>query len=192
MSREHLAALTRFYATHHRMPSYGELAALLKFKSKNAAQYVVGKWISSGVLAKDGAGKLLPGPALRGGLRMLGTVAAGWPSPAEEENVDTLSLDEWLIRNREASFMLKVSGDSMIDAGIHPGDMVILERGRAPKSGDVVVAEVDRDWTIKYFEKRGANVRLLPANAAAGYKPIEAQDELRIAGVVTAVIRKYK
>lgn len=186
-----VAALRSFYGRRGRLPSYGELAALLKFKSKNAARYVVEKWIASGLVAKDDAGKLVPGPALRGGLRMLGTVAAGWPSPAEEENVDTISLDDWLIRNREASFMLTVTGDSMIDAGIHQGDVVILERGRTPKNGDVVVAEVDRDWTIKYFEKRGERVRLIPANAAAGYAPIEAEEEMRIAGVVTAVIRKY-
>ena len=184
----HLAKLKKFHGEHKRMPSYGELASLLKFKSKNAAQYVVRKWLDAGLVAKDATGKLLPGRAFRP-VRLLGTVAAGWPSPAEEENVDTISLDDWLIKNREASFMLKVSGDSMLDAGIHPGDMVILERGREPKSGDVVVAEVDREWTIKYFEKRGGSVTLRPANAK--YRPITPKEELRIAGVVTAVIRKY-
>ncbi len=183
-----LPKLKKFYAEHKRMPSYGELAALLRFKSKNAAQYLVRKWVEAGVVGKDVAGKLVPGRAFRP-VRILGTVAAGWPSPAEEENVDTISLDEWLITNREASFMLTVSGDSMIDAGIRPGDMVILERGRDPKSGDIVVAEVDREWTIKYFEKRGGKVSLRPANAK--YKVITPEEELRVAGVVTAVIRKY-
>lgn len=189
MPHDHLAKLKKFQADHGRLPSYGELAALLKFKSKNAAAYVVRKWIDAGIVRKDGVGKLTPGRAFRA-LRMLGTVAAGFPSPAEEENVDTISLDEWLIGNREASFMLKVSGDSMVDAGIRPGDMVILERGRSPKHGDVVVAEVDREWTIKYFERdRGGKVTLRPANAK--YKPITPEEELRVAGVVTAVIRKY-
>ncbi|MEY4744694.1 MAG: LexA repressor [Candidatus Parcubacteria bacterium] len=185
---DNLSKLKRFYADRKRMPSYGELAALLRFKSKNAAQYLVRKWIEAGVVGRDSAGKLTPGRAFRP-VRILGTVAAGWPSPAEEENVDTISLDEWLITNREASFMLKVSGDSMIDAGIRPGDMVILERGREPKNGDVVVAEVDREWTIKFFDRRGGKVTLRPANAK--YRPITAEEELRIAGVVTAVIRKY-
>ncbi|MEK9152791.1 MAG: S24 family peptidase, partial [Patescibacteria group bacterium] len=79
--------------------------------------------------------------------------------------------------------------DSMIDAGIHPGDMVILERGREPKNGDVVVAEVDREWTIKHYDKRGGRVTLRAANKK--YQPITPREELRIAGVVTAVIRKY-
>lgn len=170
------------------MPSYGELAKLLGFSSKNAAQYLVAKWVEAGVVDKDATGRLIPGSAFRP-LRLLGTVEAGWPSPAEEEEADTVSLDDWLIGNKEASFMLKVSGESMIDAGIRPGDMVILERGREPKNGDIVVAEVDREWTIKYYEKRGGAVTLVPANRA--FKPIAPREELRIAGVVTAVIRKY-
>ncbi|MEY4722770.1 MAG: LexA repressor [Candidatus Parcubacteria bacterium] len=180
--------LRRFYSQHKRMPSYGELAALLKFKSKNAAKYLADKWVESGLMEKGEGGRLVPGRAFRA-LKLLGTVAAGWPSPAEEENVDTLSLDEWLIGNKEASFMLKVTGESMIDAGIRPGDMVILERGRSPKSGDIVVAEVDKEWTLKYFERRGGKVVLQPANKA--FKTIVPQDELRVAGVVTAVVRKY-
>jgi len=170
------------------MPSYGELAVLLKFKSKNAALYLVRKWTEAGLIERGPGGRLVPGRAFRA-LKVLGTVAAGWPSPAEEENIDTLSLDEWLIGNKEASYMLKVSGDSMIDAGIHPGDMVILERGRSPKSGDIVVAEIDREWTMKYFERSGGQVMLRPANKA--YKTIKPTEELKIAGVVTAVIRKY-
>lgn len=188
LNDRYLQKCKKFYTDHKRMPSYGELAVLLKFKSKNAAQYLVGKWIEAGFVERGAGGRLVPGRAFRS-LKMLGTVAAGWPSPAEEENVDTLSLDEWLIGNKEASFMLKVSGDSMIDAGIHPGDMVILERGRHPKSGDIVVAEVDREWTIKYFERHGGVVTLRPANRA--YKPIVPEEEMKVAGVVTAVVRKY-
>jgi repressor LexA len=183
-----LNQLKQFHRKHKRMPSYAELAELFGFASKNAAKYCVDKWIEQGVLAKDSAGKILPGSSFWP-MKVLGTVEAGFPSPAEEENADTMSLDEWLIGNKEASFMLRVSGDSMIDAGIRPGDMVILERGKQPKSGDIVVAEVDHEWTIKYFEKRGSRVTLKPANKK--YRPIVPQEELRVAGVVTAVIRKY-
>jgi len=170
------------------MPSYGELAKLLNFKSKYAALYVVDKWVAEGIVRRDEAGKLTPGRLFLP-LRVLGRVQAGFPSPAEEENVDTISLDEWLIANREASFMLKVDGDSMIEAGICPGDMVILERGKQPKNGDVVVAEVDHEWTIKYYQKKGGRVVLMPANKK--FKPIVPKEELKVAGVVTAVIRKY-
>lgn len=113
-----------------------------------------------------------------------------FPSPAEEEMADALSLDEWLIGNHEASFMLRVSGDSMIDAGLLEGDLVILERGRQPKSGDIVVAEIDHAWTVKFFEKRSGQIILVPANKK--YQPLVPKEELKIAGVVTAVVRKYK
>ncbi|MFC1749786.1 transcriptional repressor LexA [Pseudomonadota bacterium] len=180
--------LKDFYFKNKRMPSYSELAALLNFKSKFAAQYHTKKWLKEGVILKDKAGKLLPGKVFYP-VKVLGTVQAGWPSPAEEENIDTISLDDWLIQNKEATFMLKVSGDSMIDAGIHPGDMVIVYRGKQPRNGDIVVAEVDREWTLKYFERKGKNVVLKAANKA--YAPISPKEELRVAGVVTSVIRKY-
>ncbi|MFH1867162.1 MAG: transcriptional repressor LexA [Patescibacteria group bacterium] len=185
----YLEKLQKFYGQNQRMPSYTEIANFCKFKSKFAAQRLAQKWFSFGWAKKDYLGKLLPGKRLLP-LKLLGTIQAGFPSPAEEEMVDTLSLDDWLIRNKEASFMLKVTGDSMIDAGIQPGDMVILERGREPRHGDIVVAEVDREWTIKYFEKRGGQVVLVPANKR--FHIVTAKEELKIAGVVTAVIRKYK
>lgn len=135
-------------------------------------------------------GKLAPSNPELPGVRELGSVEAGFPSPAEEELVDTLSLDELLIQNREAAFLLKVSGDSMSGAGILPGDMVIVDKSRTPRSGDIVIAQVDGEWTMKYLRKRGDTVTLVPANPA--YQPIKPKNELKIAGVVTAVVRKYK
>ncbi len=121
--------------------------------------------------------------------RILGLVEAGWPSPAEEELRDTLSLDEFLVQNPDASFLLKVSGDSMTGAGILPGDLVIVDRGQIAKNGDIVVAEVDGEWTMKFLKKSGDRVYLVPANPK--YKPIQPKNELKITGVVTAVVRKY-
>ncbi len=135
-------------------------------------------------------GKLAPRDPKLPGIRVPGSVEAGFPSPAEEELVDTLSLDELLIQNRDATFLLKVSGDSMSGAGILPDDMVIVDKGRTAKSGDIVIAEVDGEWTMKYLRKRGDTVTLVPANTA--YQPIKPKHELKIAGVVTAVVRKYK
>lgn len=123
------------------------------------------------------------------GYRVLGLVEAGFPSPAEEELRDTLSLDEFLVTNPDASFLLKVSGDSMTGAGILPGDLVIVDRGQTAKNGDIVIAEVDGEWTMKFLKKSGDTSYLVPANPK--YKPIRPQHELRIAGVVTAVVRKY-
>jgi repressor LexA len=187
--RSRIRELAEFHEKNRRMPSYSEIAKLTGLRSKNAVSKLVDRLEELKVLARDKTGRLVPG-SLAAPVRVLGTVEAGFPSPAEEELVDTLSLDELLIQNREASFLLNVSGDSMSGAGILPGDMVIVDRGRTPKSGDIVVAEVDGQWTMKYLRKRSDGVVLLPANPK--YQPIKPKSELKIAGVVTAVVRKYK
>lgn len=181
-------AIISFYRKSRRMPSYSELAALLGFRSKNAAYKLIDKFIAAGLVAKDSRGKIIP-KKIFGGTRLLGTVEAGFPSPAEEELIDTITLDEYLIKNREATYMLKVSGDSMIDAGIRPGDIVLVERNKSAKDGDIVIAEVDGGWTMKYLQKSGNKIILLPGNKK--YKPIIPESELKIAAVVTAVVRKY-
>ncbi len=178
-----------FFLKKGRMPSYAEIGGLLGFRSKNAVFRLVEKLERLKVIARDKTGKLVPG-SIAAPVQVLGTVEAGFPSPAEEELIDTLSLDDLLIQNREATFLLKVSGDSMSGAGILPGDMVIVDRGQEPKSGDIVIAQVDGEWTMKYFRKRGESVTLLPANPK--YQPIKPKQELKIGGVVTAVVRKYK
>ncbi len=197
--RSRAEGIAGFYRQKGRMPSFSEVGQLANLASKNAVSKLVGRLERLGVLMRDEKGRLIPlGPILEkekeqaktNSLRVLGTVEAGFPSPAEEELSDNLSLDELLIQNREATFLLKVSGDSMTGAGILPGDMVIVDKGLAPKSGDIVIAQVDGDWTMKYLRKRGGDVQLIAANPA--YKPIRPKNELKIAGVVTAVVRKYR
>ena len=186
-----LAALTElrgFVREYRRPPSFLEIARLFRYKSKNAAFLLVNKLIEKGYLRKDRQGKVVFD--VLNGIKLLGTVQAGWPSPAEEELVDTMNLDEYLIKHPEQSYLIKVTGDSMIDAGIHEGDLVIVERGRAPKDRDIVIAQVDGEWTMKYYEKRGNVVRLIAANKK--YGPIVPKRELSVDGVVTAVVRKYK
>ncbi len=178
----------KFYTDNKRLPSYSEMLSLFQVKSKNAVAKIIQKFIDLGLVEKDSSGRLIPVKLVEP-LRILGDVQAGFPSAAEEELVDTLSLDDYLIKNRDASFLLRVSGESMIEAGIQPGDLVILERGRDPRNGDVVVAEVDHQWTIKYYVKRGSQIFLKPANKL--FPVIAPREELKIAGVVTAVIRKY-
>ncbi|MEJ2697259.1 MAG: transcriptional repressor LexA [Candidatus Sulfobium sp.] len=187
--RSKITDITRFYRLSGRMPSFSEIGEMAGFRSKNAVFKLVSKLEDRGVRARDAKGRLVPG-SIASSVKILGTVEAGFPSPAEEELVDTLSLDDLLIQNREATFLLKVSGDSMSGAGILPGDMVLIDKGQTPKSGDIVIAEVDGEWTMKYLRKRGESVALIPANP--NYKPIKPKNELKIAGVVTAVVRKYK
>ncbi len=170
------------------MPSYSEIAKLTSVKSKNAVFKMIERLNTLGLISKDETGRLIPGENFNG-VRLLGYVEAGFPSPAEEELSDTMTMDEYLIKNKEATFMLKVKGDSMIEAGIMPGDMVLVERGASAKDGDIVIAEIDHGWTMKYLKIRNGTSILVPANAK--YLPIIPKESLNIEAVVKAVIRKY-
>lgn len=187
--RSRVRDISAFYRDKGRMPSFSEIGELVGIRSKNAVSKLVKRLEGLGVLERDEKGRLIP-KSLALTVKVLGKVEAGFPSPAEEELADTISLDQLLIQNPSATFLLKVSGDSMSDAGILPGDMVIVDKSRTPKSGDIVIAEVDGQWTMKYLKKRGDSAVLIPANSR--YQPIKPKNELRIAGIVTAVVRKYK
>ena len=182
------AKLVSFYEKALRMPTYTEIAKIYGYKSKNSAYKLIQKFIESGLVDKDRSGKLVPGNMFSG-VRVLGLVEAGFPTPAEEDLLDTVTLDQYLVRNREATFMLEVKGDSMYDAGIREGDMVLVERTREAKEGAIVIAEIDGAWTMKYLKKQGSYFYLEPANRK--YKPIYPKEELKIAAIVKAVIRKY-
>ena len=187
--RSRIRDISHFYGQKGRMPSFSEIGEMVGLRSKNAVFKLINKLEGLNVLERDAKGRLIP-RSLASSVKLLGSVEAGFPSPAEEELADTLSLDDLLIQNPEATFLLKVSGDSMSGAGILPGDMVIVDKGQPPRSGDIVIAEVDGEWTMKYLRKRGDRVTLVPANPK--YQPIKPKNELKIGGVVTAVVRKYR
>lgn len=177
-----------FSRSRHRMPTYEEMLSLLAVQSKSVVHFWMNKLIEKGILEKDRSGHLTFVKPLIG-VPLAGAVSAGFPSPAEEELRDVMSFDEYLITKQSDSFLLKVDGDSMIGAGIMENDLVLVERGREPKTGDIVIAEVDGAWTMKYFRKKGREVYLEAANPK--YPMIKPTTELRLGGVVTAVVRKY-
>jgi repressor LexA len=185
-----VAKLRAFFRREQRMPGYQEMLELFDYGSKNAVHGLLLKLGEQGYVTKNEGGKIAPTGKITGGIRVLGAIQAGFPSPAEEELVDVLSLDEFLIRRPDATFMLTVSGESMIDAGIQPGDLVLVERGRTPKSGDIVVAQVDGEWTLKYYAKDRTGIRLDPANKK--FKSIRPKQNMNLGGVVRGVVRKYE
>ncbi len=188
MSDTYKNKIISFYKRTKRMPSYAEIMHLVGFKSKNAVYKLINKLVEEGALDKDSTGRLIPNKLL-GEIPMLGLVEAGFPTIAEETVLDTISIDEYLIKDKERTYLLEVKGDSMIDAGIQEGDLVIAERVTVPREGDIVIAEVDGGWTMKYFRKMGGRVYLEPANKA--YKPIYPEHDLKVAAVVKGVVRKY-
>ncbi len=187
--QEKVQRLREFYQRENRVPGYAEMMDIFEYRSKNAVFALLVKLIAMGYLTKNKKGKLAFTNKLTGRIKLFGMVQAGFPSPAEEELIDTISLDEYLVQHPETTFMLTVSGDSMIDAGIQPGDIVLVEKGKEPQNNDIVIAQVEGEWTMKYFFKKRTRVTLEPANRR--YKPIIAKKNLVIGGVVTAVIRKY-
>ncbi len=185
---EAVSKIRRFYIYNKRIPTYREMCDLFEYKSKKAAFYLAKKLIDEGVLSKDDRGRLLP-KRLFLPLRLYGSIKAGYPAPAEEQIVDTLdSFDTYLINKPESTYLLRVSGDSMIESGINSGDIVVIERDRAVQNGDVVVAYVDEEWTLKHYQKENEKVILVPANK--NYHIIRPKHSLEIGGVVVSVIRK--
>lgn len=176
-----------FYKDRKRMPTYTEIMKLVGFKSKNAVYKLVGKLVEAGIIGQDSTGHLVPNK-LFGEVPRLGLVEAGFPTVADEVS-DTLSLDEYLIQDKESTYILEVKGDSMIDAGIQEGDLVIAQRKGEPRDGDIVIAEVDGGWTIKYFRKQGSRVFFEPANAM--FKTIIPKYDYHVAAIVKGIVRKY-
>ena len=146
--------ITAFFRANRRMPSYSEMAEIIGVRSKSVVDFWVKKLIAAGIVQKDAKGflALVRRPL---GLPLAGDVCAGFPSPAEEELRDVISFDEYLVGHPETSFLLSVTGDSMSGAGIMDKDLVIVEKNREPKNGDIILAEVDGNWTMKYFRKKG-------------------------------------
>ncbi len=119
-------------------------------------------------------------------------VPAGFPSPADNYLDKALDLNEYLINNADATFFVKVSGDSMIGAKIFDGDMLIVDRSLEPKDGDIIVGIVCGEFTIKYLSKKKDKVALLPANPK--YQPIEITEDMgfQVWGVATYTIHSNR
>jgi SOS-response transcriptional repressor LexA len=118
-------------------------------------------------------------------------IHAGFPSPAQDSfpSSSSLNLNSYLIKNENATTLFRVRGDSMKDAGLLDGDIIFVTYGQESKAGDIVIADVDGERTIKFlcFDNQGAYLE--PANKS--FKSIRPQENLTIVGVVTAMCRKY-
>ena len=118
-------------------------------------------------------------------------VAAGFPSPADDYIEDRLSLDQHLIQHKDSTFFVRAKGNSMVGAGIFDGDLLVVDKSLNPVSGDIVIAVVDGDLTVKRLIKRGETVTLKPENHR--FKEIEFKDgqELQVWGVVTSTVKQF-
>lgn len=118
------------------------------------------------------------------------SVAAGFPSPAEGEQNGSLNLHELCVRNPAATYFIRARGDSMLDAGISDGDILVVDRSLSVRNGDIVIAAIGGSFTVKYFERTEQGPRLLPANPA--YAPIIPAEEDEFFGVVSWIIKSTR
>lgn len=120
------------------------------------------------------------------------SVSAGFPSPADGLIEKSLDLNEYLIKNPPATFLVRVSGDSMIKAGIFDQDILVVDRSLDAKNNDVVIAVINSEFTVKRLKIEGKKIWLLPENE--NYAPIEILDgmDLVIWGVVTNTVHKFR
>ena len=117
-------------------------------------------------------------------------ISAGFPSPADDFKEIRISLDRELVKNKEATFYARVSGDSMAGAGLEDKDLIVIDRSKNPENGKIAVCLVDGEFTVKRIKKEKNKLYLIPENKK--YKPIEIKEEneLIIWGVVEYVIKK--
>jgi repressor LexA len=176
-------------------PSLSDLAIAFGVRSKNAVAKVINALVRQGFLEKDPKGRIKilelqgEGTSVSLTLPLFGPISAGFAAPAEEQAEELITLDDYLVRDRSSTFLLRVRGDSMINAGIHHGDMVIVERGAEPKVGDIVVGVLDGEFTLKRLKRDKGKYYLQAENPE--YPDLYALDELNVAGVVRAVVRRY-
>ena len=120
-----------------------------------------------------------------------GSVVAGFPSPAEQYLEPPLDLNELLVKRPAATYFVRVEGDSMSGAGISDGDLLVVDRSLRPADGDVIIASVDGDFTVKTYRRDADGVRLEPANPAYPTICLRTGQELDYFGKVTACIHRF-
>jgi len=185
---KHLATLRKYFRKHKHIPAYSQLLGLLWFRSKWGLSDLFRRLTEKWYFRKEGI-SFVPTDSFFT-QKVYESVKAGFPSPWDEENAHNIDIDTYLISHPESTIMIKVSGDSMIDAGIHTGDIVVVDKGMNAKVDHIVVAEVDREFTLKYLKKDNKGYYLHAGNSK--YPDFHPREELKIFGVVVGVIRKYQ
>ncbi len=187
---QYLEKLQDYYAEHKVIPSYSVLAGLWGISAKS--------WVSQCVKRFEEAGYLdwTPDRQLKPGTRFFerrladSPVQAGLPNPAISDGYDLITIDDYLVRLPSKTSLVRVKGDSMIDAGIHEGDLLVVEQQPNANVGDVVVAIVNNEFTVKYLAREKSEFVLKPANKA--YPVIRPRGGFEIFGVMAGLVRRNR
>jgi repressor LexA len=186
--RSYLGALQDYYARHRAMPSYASIGALLGLKSKSSVAALIARLKLAGFLESTPDRRLAPTKRFFARPLAAGFVRAGLPEPVVDDEADAVTLDDYLIERPSQTVLVRVKGDSMLDAGIIDGDLVVVEKRPAAQKGDIVVAIVDNQFTLKRLEIESGRFVLKPENKA--YPVIRPEGALEIFGVMVGLVRK--
>ena len=186
---EHLATLQGYYAEHRVLPSYARLMSLLGFASKSAVKKVLERLENAGMLERTLDGDWAPSERFFERAIATQPVPAGTPISADADIHEQISIDRFLIDQPAKTVLIRVKGDSMVDAGIRHGDLAVVERKTEASQGDIVVAVVDDEFTLKTLARDKDGYHLLPANPS--YSVIRPNGKLEIFGVLVGLVRRY-
>ena len=179
--------LQDYYARNQVLPSYAAIGKLVGLKSTSSVSAFLDRLKAAGYVATT-ARRLRPSGRFFERPLMPSRVSAGLPSRAYDGLPEGLAIDAHLVRRPSRTFLITVKGDSMIDAGLLPGDTVIVERTNTAQDGSIVVALVDDGYTVKRLVRENRRYVLKPENKAY---PVLRPDAIEIAGVVVGSFRKY-
>ena len=187
----YLEKLQDYYAEHKVIPSYSVLAGLWGVSAKSWVAECVRRFEEAGYLDWTPDRQLKPGKRFFERVVADSPVQAGMPSAALSEGYDFVSsIDEMLVRVPSRTSLVRVKGDSMIEAGIHEGDYLVVEKQPHANVGDIVVAIVDNAFTVKVLGREKAGFVLKPANRA--YPVIRPRGRLEIFGVMAGLVRRTR
>ncbi|XZG69096.1 LexA family protein [Chitinibacteraceae bacterium HSL-7] len=187
---EYLGKLQNYYASYRNLPSYAVIGELLGMASKSAVSALVKRLTLAGFIEMTPDKRLAP--TKRFFERELSdfNVPAGLPAAANDALSEALSIDDYLIQRPSDTVLVSVRGESMVEAGIHDGDIAVIEKRHAARVGDFVVAIVDGEFTLKELSRDQTGYLLLPHNAS--FDPIRPEQTLEIFGIMVGLIRKYR
>jgi repressor LexA len=187
---EYLAKLQDYYADWKNIPSYAKLCDVFGIASKSWVKAILTRLSTAGFIERTPDGAWIPSRQFFARPLAESSVQAGMPVSVSATQGEYFVIDDMLIDRPSETTLIPVKGDSMIEAGIHDGDIAVVEKRNLASVGDIVVAIVDNEFTLKTLEKEHGKYILRPANQA--YPIIRPQGILEIFGVLVGLIRKYR
>jgi repressor LexA len=186
--RSYLSTLQDYYARHRALPSYASIGGLLGLRSKSSVAALVARLKLAGFLESTPDRRLAPTRRFFARPLADAPVRAGLPEAVDDVDAEALTIDDYLIERPSSTVLIRVKGDSMMDAGIFDGDLVVVEKRPSAHKGEIVVAIVDNQFTLKRLDIEAGKFILRAENKA--YAPIRPEGALEIFGVMVGLVRK--